>query len=122
MAVSGRKHNVCSCGDVVLDVDERMAYVGGVRTELSFAEFELLYRLMRDPGRALRREDLQAPLSFNGDRSPRAVDVRIARLRRKLQGAQRFAIETVRYVGYRCSSSEMHAQRGAAQVELARAT
>jgi DNA-binding response OmpR family regulator len=122
MPANGRRHSACSCGDVVLDIDERMLYVDGARTELSFAEFEVLHRLMRDPGRVLSREELQAPLPYDGDRSPRAVDVRIARLRRKLSGARRFAIETVRYVGYRCAPVELHTEHGAPHREFVRAT
>jgi two-component system alkaline phosphatase synthesis response regulator PhoP len=87
---------------VVLDIDERMAYVAGVRTELTFSEFEMLHRLMRDPGRVLRRNELQSSLAPAGERSERAVDVRIARLRRKLRAAHYLEIETVWNVGYRC--------------------
>lgn len=82
-----------------MDVDARTVRVAGLRTMTTLVQFEMLLRLMEDPGRALSREDLRV----NGDASCRAVDIQVARLRKVLGQAERFVIETVPHVGYRCS-------------------
>jgi DNA-binding winged helix-turn-helix (wHTH) protein len=69
-------------------------------------EFEVLDFLVRHPGRAHSRHDLlRLVWSGRGDASlpatQRAVDVVVARLRRKLGPAHRHTIETVRKIGYR---------------------
>ncbi len=94
-------HTVYTCGDVELDIDTRMVHVAGRRAMLTFAEFELLQRLMEDPGRVLTRDALRV---FPGA-TLRSVDICIWRLRQKLAGAKHFAIETVPHVGYRCCDS-----------------
>jgi DNA-binding response OmpR family regulator len=107
-------HDMSRCGDLQLDIDARVAYVGEQRVILTFEEFELLRKLVEDPGRAFTREEL------HGDRSPassdRTVDVRVMRLRKKLGGAREFTIETVPQVGYRCWPA-VPAQRDGASAE-----
>lgn len=91
-------HTVHACGDVELDVDTRMVHVAGRRAMLTFSEFEVLLRMIEDPGRVLTREVLRVFPSG----TLRAVDIQVMRLRQKLAGAERFSIETVRNLGYRC--------------------
>ena len=93
-------HTVHTCGDLQLDLDARVAFIGGSRVILTFEEFELLRRLVADPGRAFTRAELRA--SDARPSSDRTVDSRIMRLRKKLSGAHSFTIETVPLVGYRC--------------------
>ncbi|HYM14139.1 MAG TPA: winged helix-turn-helix domain-containing protein [Dehalococcoidia bacterium] len=93
-----RTHRVYRCGDVEADVDARTVRVDGRRVPATFVQFEMLLRLMEDPGRVLTRDAL---LILPGA-TARAVDIQIARLRKALAHAERFAIETVPHVGYRC--------------------
>ena len=94
-----RKHTIYACGDVEVDLDERMVRVRGQRVAPTYGEFELLLRLIQDPGRVVTRSELQlSPATPN----PRAVDVQIRRLRVRLARARRFVVETVPRVGYRC--------------------
>lgn len=71
------------------------------RLDLSHTEFDLLYLLLRNPGRAFGRaylyETVWGEPSLGSDRT---VDNAILRLRKKL-GSLGDAIETVRGVGYR---------------------
>jgi DNA-binding response OmpR family regulator len=95
-----------SCGDVALDLDAVCVYIRGQRVLLPYGEFELLHRLIANEGRAMSRSELAgfAPDSYCP--SPRIIDVRIGRLRRRLATAHRFKIETVVHVGYRCVEVE----------------
>ena len=94
-----RRHRVYLCGDVEVDVDERIVRVRGQRVAPTYGEFELLLRLIQDPGRVVTRSELQLnPATPN----PRAVDVQIRRLRVRLARARHFVVETVPRVGYRC--------------------
>ena len=95
-----RRHTTYVCGDVEVDIDARIVRVRGQRIVSTYGEFELLRRLIEDPGRVVARSELQLnPASAN----PRAVDVQVRRLRARLAQARRFVIETVPRVGYRCS-------------------
>ncbi len=73
--------------------------------DLSTLEFDLLYTLLRHPGRVLSREQLLDQVwgyAYPGD--TRVVDTAIKRLRQKLRQVDHDAadqIETVRGVGYR---------------------
>lgn len=95
-----RSHKTYRCGDVVLDVDERVARIDGERILPTYGEFEVLLRLIEDPGRVFSRNELQVHTNSAG---PRAVDVQIRRLRVRLARARHFAIETVQHLGYRCA-------------------
>ena len=91
-------------GALRLDPDTREVTLEGQSIELSTLEFNLLYALMRQPGRVYQREELIASVwgsDFTG--VDRVVDVHIAGLRRKFGDAAerpRF-LATVRGVGYR---------------------
>jgi DNA-binding response OmpR family regulator len=98
-------HTTYSCGDVQLDVDARVVLVAGKRVMLTYGEFELLLKLVADPGRAFTRHQLRVDLPGSAESTPRAVDLRVMRLRKKLAAAESFTIETVPHIGYRCWTS-----------------
>jgi DNA-binding response OmpR family regulator len=96
--------SIYSCGDVEVDCQARVARVAGNRQLLTYGEFEVLLRLIQAADRVLTREELN-PHVRGVMCSPRSVDTYVTRLRRKLGAAQRFTIETVQRVGYRCHGS-----------------
>jgi len=93
-----RSHRLFTCGDLEVDADTRTVRVAGRSVPATYVQFEILLRLIEDPGRVLSRQVL-AVLPGTTDR---AVDIQISRLRRRLAPARSFAIETVPRVGYRC--------------------
>jgi two-component system phosphate regulon response regulator OmpR len=90
-------------GDLLIDLLGRRASCGGVALALTSVEFKLLAALAAQPGRTVARETLSAAVQ-PGSYVPldRAVDVQVARLRRKLRAAPGGLdwIETVRGEGY----------------------
>ena len=91
------------CG-LVLDPTRRTVAVGETPLELTRLEFDLLQRLLANPGRVLTRERLLECVwnyDFAGD--TRAVDSAVKRLRAKLRrvAGEADLIEAVRGVGYR---------------------
>jgi two-component system phosphate regulon response regulator OmpR len=98
---SGRRVQVGRC---VLDLDSRQLFDGdGTEIPLTRMEFELLEVLVQRPNRPLSRDQILT-LTQNRDWDPfdRSVDIRIARLRRKIEPDPDKAqtIRTVRGVGY----------------------
>ncbi|MDI3515718.1 MAG: response regulator [Gammaproteobacteria bacterium] len=81
-------------GPLVLDIEGRLAELGGEPLALSGREWEVLEALVRADGRTVARERLQ------GDGSGNALEVYISRLRPRLQAAG-LVIRTVRGFGYR---------------------
>lgn len=91
-------------GSLVMDVDRRSVSVGETMVELTRLEFDLLHRLLINPGRVLTRERLLEQAwgyEYVGD--TRAVDSAVKRLRAKLRAVSVEAdcIESVRGLGYR---------------------
>ncbi|HEY3829958.1 MAG TPA: response regulator transcription factor [Solirubrobacteraceae bacterium] len=89
---------------VTLDRSRREVRVGEQLVRLTFSEFELLARLMAEPGRLLNRQELlRAIWGDSAYRDPRAIDVHIRHLREKLEEHpdQPQLILTVRGAGYR---------------------
>lgn len=88
-------------GDIVLDREYRRAWSGARELELSQREYDILVCLFVNAPLAVARETLtefvwrreEAP-------TPNAVEVHVARLRRKLACGSRTAIDTIRGVGY----------------------
>ena len=91
-----------SCGDLELDAAERVVRVAGKVILPTFAEFEILRHLIREPRKVFTRAELGESLVLHADRGPRAIDVHITRLRHKIALARDFRVEAVRQVGYRC--------------------
>ncbi|MBK6742715.1 MAG: response regulator [Hydrogenophilales bacterium] len=90
-------------GDYRLDIAARRLLVGDRDVGLSAAEYDLLKVLMERPNRVLSR-DLLLDLLKGYEREPydRTVDLRVARLRRKIEAdpANPLYIRTVRGEGY----------------------
>ncbi|MGE5722784.1 MAG: winged helix-turn-helix domain-containing protein [Sphingomonadales bacterium] len=88
-----------SVGGIDLDLKTRCAWLEGKCLNLTRNEFRLLRLFMLLPGRNLKHSEIQDQLHPGmADRSINALEVQIARLRRKV-GRQR--ILTVRGIGYR---------------------
>jgi DNA-binding response OmpR family regulator len=91
-------------GNLSMDVERRSVGVGETSIELTRLEFDLLHRLLINPGRVLTRERLLEQAwgyEYVGD--TRAVDSAVKRLRAKLRAVAPEAdcIESVRGLGYR---------------------
>ncbi len=91
-------------GNMLMDVERRTVLVGDTSIELTRLEFDLLHRLLINPGRVLTRERLLEQAwgyEYVGD--TRAVDSAVKRLRAKLRAVSVEAdcIESVRGLGYR---------------------
>lgn len=103
-AASERATAVVRFGEFSLDLDaQRLLRADGGELELTAMEFDLLAAFARNPNRVLSRERL-LDLAHNRDTEPfdRSIDVRIARLRRKLERdpAKPRLIKTMRGTGY----------------------
>ena len=93
-----------SGGGLELDYSRRRVLKNGEPGELTQREFELLYTLMKSPGRVFTREmllDTVWKVDFYGD--TRTVDVHVRYLRQKIEDEpdNPKRILTVRGVGYR---------------------
>ncbi|MBJ7340794.1 response regulator transcription factor [Mycolicibacterium sp.] len=94
-------------GDLVLDGVSREVTRAGERIELTTTEYDLLRYLMRNPRRALTREDILEHVwnySFGGRTS--IVDLYISYLRKKLHNGRAPMIHTIRGVGYQLRPAE----------------
>ena len=90
--------------DLVIDMPRRQAWRQGTPLELTTLEFELLRHLATNPGRVWTREELLDRIWGDvDDVFDRAVDMEIARLRKKLGDSIEMPryIDTIRGVGYR---------------------
>src|SRR5215469_8998957 len=103
-AVPTRSPILVRFGDFSLDLDARcLSGANGEELELTAMEFDLLAAFARNPNRVLSRERL-LDLAHNHDTEPfdRSIDVRIARLRHKIERdpAKPLLIKTMRGAGY----------------------
>ena len=89
-------------GSLVLDADERTAYVNGVEVPLTAREFNLIYKLLSYPRKTFTRSQLMDEF-WDGDSSsgPRTVDVYMTKLRSKFADCGDFEIVTVHGLGYK---------------------
>ena len=91
-------------GNLRMDMERRTVMVRDTSIELTRLEFDLLHRLLINPGRVLTRERLlEQAWGYNYIGDTRAVDSAIKRLRAKLREAAPDAdcIESVRGLGYK---------------------
>lgn len=100
---------VLTGGGLTLDYSRHRVTKNGKSIELTQREFELLYTLMKSPGRVFTREmllDTVWKIDFYGD--TRTVDVHVRYLRQKLEDEPDSPklILTVRGVGYRFADEE----------------
>ena len=87
-------------GDLLLDNEKRMVYVGEEQVDLTFKEYALLKLLMQNAGIVTPRDTILDRVwgtDFEGE--SRTLDMHIKTLRQKLKNDGKF-IKTVRNVGY----------------------
>jgi len=89
-------------GDLTLKLEEREAWRGERRIELSERELALLKVFMREPGRVFSRTELcERVWQREHEYDTKLVEVFIGKLRKKLdEGSNEPLIRTVRYLGY----------------------
>jgi two-component system OmpR family response regulator/two-component system response regulator QseB len=94
----GQTQDSLRSGGVRLEPAARQVSLNGEAVTLSTREFDLLHALMRNAGRVLSREQLEAQLySWGHEVESNTIEVHIHHLRRKLRPE---LIVTVRGVGY----------------------
>lgn len=97
-------------GNLLMDVERRAVTVADASIELTRLEFDLLHRLLINPGRVLTRERLlEQAWGYDYAGDTRAVDSAVKRLRAKLRQAAPEAdcIESVRGLGYRINVAKV---------------
>jgi len=90
-------------GDLIVDAGRRAVEVAGSPVELTTAEFDLLWLLCSNAGQVLSREQIYTDLrGIAYDGLDRSIDLRIARLRKKIgdDGKQPQRIKSIRGTGY----------------------
>ena len=95
---------ITGAGNLRMDMERRVVTVADSPIELTRLEFDLLHRLLINPGRVLTRERLlEQAWGYDYVGDTRAVDSAVKRLRAKLRAASPKAdcIESVRGLGYR---------------------
>lgn len=99
VASTGR---ILRVGDLTLKLDDREAWRGAQRIELTERECALLNVLMREPGRIFSRVELSERVwTREHEFDTKLVDVFIGRLRKKIdEGASEPLIKAVRHLGY----------------------
>ena len=101
-AYPGESTAVYRFGDLEIDGDRRTVAVGDTEVELSPLEFDLLCTLARRRGNLVTRAELLKEVwGYRSDIESRTVDTHIAKLRAKIDPADRSRIVTVRKKGYR---------------------
>jgi len=94
-------------GDLELDGASREVRRAGVSIALTSTEFELLRYMMRNPRRALSRQEvLQRVWNYDFGGRSSVVDLYVSYLRRKIDADQEPMIQTVRGVGYMLSPNQ----------------
>lgn len=97
--VSSKKLTI---GQVLLDAQERAAYIGEDEVNLTVREFDIIYKLLSYPKKTFTRTQLMEEFweadSMSG---PRVVDVYMTKLRDKFSASTDFEIVTVHGLGYK---------------------
>lgn len=97
--VNSRKLEV---GKLLLDADERTAYLDGEEISLTVREFNLIYKLLSYPKKTFTRSQLMDEFWDSASTSgPRTVDVYMVKLREKFADCADFEIVTVHGLGYK---------------------
>ena len=100
------EHEVLQIGGLRIDFSARLVYVDGERRNMSPKEYDLLFYLVQNRGRALTREKIITEIwgyDYYGD--DRTLDTHIKLLRKNL-GPYANYIVTLRGVGYRFEGAE----------------
>lgn len=103
MVVTGVGNARLRAGDLVLDLEQRDAWLGGRRLSLRRREFDLLARLMQHRGRPVTRERLSRLWDEPPEHGSRTLDMHVRRLREKIErdASRPEYLHTVRGTGYR---------------------
>jgi two-component system OmpR family response regulator/two-component system copper resistance phosphate regulon response regulator CusR len=93
---------ILRAGEVTLKLDEREAWRGEQRIELSEREWALLKVLMAEPGRVFSRAELSERVWERAhEYDTKLIEIYIGRLRKKIdEGSTDPLIRTVRHQGY----------------------
>jgi len=89
--------------NLIIDQQAMAASLDGTKIKLSSNEFELLWLLAKQAGQVVTRDQLIGQLrGFEYDGFDRSIDLRISRLRKKLNdnSTEPFRIKTIRGEGY----------------------
>jgi two-component system OmpR family response regulator/two-component system response regulator RstA len=95
--------NTRKFGELLIDADAKAVYLGDKSVPVSTNEFDVLWLLAINAGRAVSREELITQLrGIEYDGLDRSIDIRISRLRKKLHDdpANPYKIRTVWGKGY----------------------
>ena len=89
-------------GKFIMDADEHTTYLDGEEISLTNREFSILYKLLSYPKKTFTRTQLMDEFwDADTDTAPRAVDVYMTKLRKKLADCDDFEIVTVHGLGYK---------------------
>ena len=89
-------------GGLLLDADERAAYVNGEEVSLTVREFNILYKLLSYPKKTFTRAQLMDEFwGMESNSGQRTVDVYMTKLRDKFAHCDAFEIVTVHGLGYK---------------------
>ncbi len=101
--VDPENEDIIIIGSIKVDHGNRLVLVDEREIDLTTAEFDLLSFLVRNPGKVLSRDRIyHAVRGIDYDGLDRSIDIRIARLRKKLgdDGKQPRCIKSIRGEGY----------------------
>jgi two-component system OmpR family response regulator/two-component system response regulator RstA len=100
---SGAEPTRIEVDDMTIDSSNRVVQIGGATIDLTTAEFDLLWLLARNAGNVIGRDQLYQELhGVRYDGLDRSIDLRVSRLRKKLDDdpVQPRRIKSIRGVGY----------------------
>ena len=97
-----RNENIYTCGDIVVNTNDRSVVRAGRTIELTAREYVLFLYLIRNKNTVLSRQQIEANVwSADSDIASNIVDVYIRFIRKKLNGPEEEdVIHAVRGVGY----------------------
>jgi len=84
---------------IELDIEKKRLIVDGEKEDLTPIEFQLLYILMKNPGRIFGRDQILNNIWRDVNVTDRTVDVHITRLRKKLGNYENYLVTRKGY-GY----------------------
>lgn len=99
--------NKLSYNNLILDTEKRTAILNEEYLDLTYSEYEILYLLVKNPGRVYTRSQLISNLKGDSyyEVTDRTIDVQIVNLRKKLRDFGKNII-TIRSIGYCIKSLE----------------
>jgi two-component system KDP operon response regulator KdpE len=85
-AVRGPSDSVIAIGDLRLDLDRRLVFVGGAEVHLTPVQYRLFWMLMKNAGAVLTQKELVEEVWGRGDEAQTlCLRVHMSQLRRKLE-------------------------------------